>query len=244
MMYINDIQILWYFIIGVVGLGVGYFVDWCNIRLPEYRKCFSREFFTTFLKCGKPNYILMILTAVMYVALLYTCGFSLNLVKYLILIPMLLIAFCVDYKHYIIPNRLTLTMLEVGLVFSFVEGAFNINLAIDRFLGLVVGGGIFLAITLLGGLVMGKEAMGLGDVKLMGALGRFLGWRSMIVVALIAFLVGAIISIGLLITKIKKTDEYIPFGPFIVVATLVVLYVPFQTIVYALMKIFTLGMYQ
>ena len=157
---------------------------------------------------------------------------------------MLLIAFCVDYKHYIIPNRLTLTMLEVGLVFSFVEGAFNINLAIDRFLGLVVGGGIFLAITLLGGLVMGKEAMGLGDVKLMGALGLFLGWRSMIVVALIAFLVGAIISIGLLITKIKKTDEYIPFGPFIVVATLVVLYVPFQTIVYALMKIFTLGMYQ
>ena len=86
--------------------------------------------------------------------------------------------------------------------------------------------------------------MGLGDVKLMGALGLFLGWRSMIVVALIAFLVGAIISIGLLITKIKKTDEYIPFGPFIVVATLVVLYVPFQTIVYALMKIFTLGMYQ
>lgn len=48
MMYINDIQILWYFIIGVVGLGVGYFVDWCNIRLPEYRKCFSREFLRYF----------------------------------------------------------------------------------------------------------------------------------------------------------------------------------------------------
>lgn len=244
MMYINDVQILWYFIIGVIGLGVGYFVSWSNMRLPEYQKVFSREFFTTYLKCAKPNYILMIITAILYIAILYFCGWGLNLVKYLILAPMLLTAFCIDYKHYIIPNRLTLTMLEVGLIFSFIEGMFNINLAIDRFLGLVVGGGIFLAITLLGGMIMGKEAMGLGDVKLMGALGLFFGWRNMIMISLISFLVGAIISVVLLATKIKKTDEYIPFGPFIVLASFTVMFVPFQIMMVALLEIFTLGMYR
>lgn len=243
MMYINDIHILWYFAVGILGLLVGYFVKWCNMRLPEYKKVFSKDFFTTFVKCGKPNYILMIITAVLYVVALYVTGSLIGILKYLFLIPCLLITFCIDYKYYIIPNRLTLTMFEVGLVFAFFEGMFNINLAIDRFLGVLVGGGIFLIITLLGGLIMGKEAMGLGDVKIMGALGLFLGWRIMLIVSLIAFLIGAIISVGLLVTKVKKTDEYIPFGPFIVIATFIVMFVPFQYLVYGLLKIFTLGMF-
>lgn len=243
MMYINDIHILWYFVVGIFGLFVGYFVQWCNMRLPEYKKVFCKEFFTTYVSCGKPNYILMIISAILYIAALYFAGNWFSTIKYFFLIPMLLIAFCVDYKHCIIPNRLTLTMLEVGLVFAFFEGMFNINFAIDRFLGVLVGGGIFLAITLLGGLFLGKEAMGLGDVKIMGALGLFFGWRIMIIISLIAFLIGAIISIVLLLSKIKKTNEYIPFGPFIVIATFMVMYIPFQYLVFALLKIFTLGMF-
>ena len=35
-MYINDIHIIYYILVGILGLGVGQFVDWCNIRLPEY----------------------------------------------------------------------------------------------------------------------------------------------------------------------------------------------------------------
>lgn len=111
-------------------------------------------------------------------------------------------------------------------------------------LGAVVGAGIFLLITLIGGAIAGKEAMGFGDVKLMGALGLFFGWMNMIVISLIAFLLAAIISILLLATKKKKTDEYIPFGPFIVLATFVVMLVPFDIVLFCLLKIFTLGMYQ
>ena len=47
-----------------------------------------------------------------------------------------------------------------------------------------------------------------------------------------------------LITKIKKTEEYIPFGPFIVIATFISMYVPFEQIKNLLMTIFTLGMYR
>lgn len=95
-------------------------------------------------------------------------------------------------------------------------------------LGMLVGGGIFLLITLIGGLIAGKEAMGFGDVKLMGALGLFFGWPNMIIISLISFLIGAILSILLLVTKKKKTSEYIPFGPFIVIATFITILVQAQ----------------
>ena len=44
-MYINDIHILIYVLVGVVGLLVGQFMDWCNKRLPEYKKILSKEYF-------------------------------------------------------------------------------------------------------------------------------------------------------------------------------------------------------
>ena len=104
--------------------------------------------------------------------------------------------------------------------------------------------GIFLLITLIGGLFYGKEAMGFGDVKLMGALGLYFGLSNIIIITLVSFLIGAILSIILLVTKLKKSDEYIPFGPFIVIATFLSMYVPFEQIKNVLMTIFTLGLYQ
>ena len=54
----------------------------------------------------------------------------------------------------------------------------------------------------------------------------------------------AIISIFLLVTKIKKKSEYIPFGPFIVIATFICIFTPFEVLLSTLMTIFTLGMYK
>ena len=93
-------------------------------------------------------------------------------------------------------------------------------------------------------LIAGKEAMGFGDVKLMGALGLYFGVANIIIISVMSFLLGAIISIILLATKKKKTDEYIPFGPFIVLATLVAIIVPSEMLLFVLFKIFTLGMYK
>ena len=85
--------------------------------------------------------------------------------------------------------------------------------------------------------------MGFGDVKLMGALGLYFGLSNIIVITLVSFLIGAILSIILLATKIRKMDEYIPFGPFIVIASFISMYVPFEQIKLILLKIFTLGLY-
>ena len=77
----------------------------------------------------------------------------------------------------------------------------------------------------------------------MGALGLYFGFSGIIVISLIAFLLGAIISIGLIVSKKKKSDEYIPFGPFIVLAAIITIFVPFETLVGILLQVFTLGMY-
>lgn len=242
-MYINNINILYYLFIGIIGLGVGQFISWCVIRLPEYRRVFVREFFTIYLKNEKPKYIYMIVTSLLFVAILYLYGFQIMTLAYLILIPMLICAFVIDYKLKIIPNRLNLTIFEVGLIFTFIQGIININIAIDMLLGMLTGAGIFLFITFVGGLIAGKEAMGFGDVKLMGALGLFFGWRTIIIVSLIAFLLGAIIGIILMICKRKKGEEYIPFGPFIVIATIIAIFVPFDILMTIMLNIFTLGTY-
>ena len=182
-------------------------------------------------------------------ALLYKFGIkrtfieNLELIKYLILTPMLISAFVIDYKLQIIPNRLNLTIFEVGLVFVFIYGLSNVAISMNMVLGMLAGGGIFLGLTLLGGLIYGKEAMGLGDVKLMGALGLYFGLTNIIVITLLSFLIGAILSIVLLATKIRKMDQYIAFGPFIVIATFIAIFVPYETILMILLNIFTLGLY-
>ena len=241
-MYISNISILYYLLVGLIGIGIGQFIDWCTIRLPEYKKVFVKDYWG-YLKNSKPKYLYMIITAVLFVAILYLYGFSINTLKYFILVPMLICAFIIDYRLKIIPNRLNLSLFEIGLVLTFIQGITNINIAIDMLLGMCVGGGIFLFITLVGGLIAGKEAMGFGDVKLMGALGLFFGWRTIIIVSLIAFLLGAIIGVGLILFKKKKSDEYIPFGPFIVIAAITAIFVPFNILLYIMLKIFTLGTY-
>lgn len=53
-MYINDIHILFYLSIGVIGLIVGQLIDWCNNRLAKYEKYYQKIFYTIFIKCNSP----------------------------------------------------------------------------------------------------------------------------------------------------------------------------------------------
>ncbi len=249
-MYINDVPIAYYVIASLVGLVVGQFVDWANKRLPERKKVFSRDMISEYKINFRPNYILMLLTAVIYVTLIYVYGIketliaNLDLIKYMILTPLLLSVFVIDYRLQIIPNRLNLTIFEIGIIFAFLYGLSDVAITINMLLGMLAGGGIFVLITLIGGAFFGKEAMGFGDVKLMGGLGLFFGLSNIIIITLVSFLIGAILSIIMLITRIKKTSEYIPFGPFIVLATFISIYVPFEQIKNILFTIFTLGMYK
>lgn len=242
-MYINDIHILWYVLLAFLGGVIGQFIDYINITFLNERKILSKKALEEYKRVFKINYKLIIINAVAYIALLYKFNLSLDLLRFALLTPMLISAFVVDYKIQIIPNRLNLTMFEIGLIFVFIFGMQNLNVAKDMLLGMFIGGGIFLLITLIGGAIAGKEAMGLGDVKLMGALGLYFGAVDIAIISVLSFLIGAIISIIIVIAKKNRKDGYIPFGPFIVLATITAIFVPTNILYTFLMEVFSLGMY-
>lgn len=249
-MYINDTYIGFYLIAAIIGLGIGQLSDWMNERLPEKKKIFTREIFRKYKIDFKPNYILMIITAIIYVGLVYKFGIqdtfigNLNLIKYVLLTPMLLSTFVIDYKKQIIPNRLNLAMFEIGAIITFIYGFSNVAIAIDMLLGMITGVAIFAIIALIGGLFYGKDAMGLGDIKFIGALGLYVGFTNIITISMMAFLIGAILGIILIIFKRKKSEEYMSFGPFIVIATFISIFIPVEIVITTLKIIFTLGMYK
>jgi len=248
-MYFNDVHILLYVLFGTIAAILGQFIDYSSKAFVKENRIFSKETFKEYAKTIIPNYTLIFIMVMSYIALIYKFGIytdidkNINLIKYMLVIPLLLCAFYVDFKEQIIPNRLNLLMFEIGIVFVVLNGFSNINIAIDMLYGMIVGGGIFIGITLLGGFIAGKEAMGLGDVKLMGALGLFFGLNTIVAVSVMSFLMGAVVSVALMISKVKKSNEYIPFGPFIVLSAIIAIFIPFEIIFNFLMTIFTLGMY-
>ena len=71
----------------------------------------------------------------------------------------------------------------------------------------------------------------------------FFGLERIVAISVMSFLIGSIVSIGFILFRVKKSDEYIPFGPFIVIATIITIFVPFNYIFNTLMTVFTLGMF-
>ena len=245
-MYINDINIFIYVGIGILGLLIGRLIEAVNISLVEHKKIFSIQIIKENLKIVQTNYIIMLVFAVLYIAVLLSVGLEdkIKLIQCLFLLPMLLSVFLIDLKKQIIPSRLTLSIFEIGIIFSFIRGINNLNTAIEMWLGLLVGVVVFLIISFFGSIVFKKETMGFGDVKLMGALGLCFGWRSIIVITIVSFFMASIFSILLIIfKKIKKQqiNEFIPFGPFIVLGVIIAMFVPVSTFIRIIFFIFTLG---
>ena len=147
---------------------------------------------------------------------------------------MLLLTIFIDAKHKIIPNRLNLTIFETGLIITFLYGITNVNMAKDYILGMIVGAGIFMIVTFLGLIIFGKEAMGLGDVKFVGAIGLFFGMISIAEISLLSFILAAICSIIIIVVKIfifNNKDEYMAFGPFLAVSAFICIFLP-QNIIF------------
>lgn len=170
-MYINDVHIVCYILFGILGVVVGQFTDWMIKRMSAEKKVFEKGALAEFRNEFVPNYKLIIITGLIYLALVYSYGWNANimqnltLIKFLILTPILIATFIIDYRLQIIPNRLNLTLFEAGIVFTFLYGFSNINIATDMVLGLLVGGGAFLLITLIRRSNCRKRSYGLWRCK-------------------------------------------------------------------------------
>jgi leader peptidase (prepilin peptidase)/N-methyltransferase len=87
-------------------------------------------------------------------------------------------------------------------------------------LGMAVGAGLTWATGVMGKAVFHKEAMGLGDVKLMAMIGGLMGWRQTLIIFFLAPVFGAVVGILMLL---RTRDHHIPYGPFLSLATVVAL---------------------
>ena len=161
------------------------------------------------------------------IALFYKFSFSAMFFIYAFLGIILIIDAFVDMKEQIIPNELNFIGFLVGIVLAYIALVNDVTLGLDKIYGLFAGGGIFLLIALVAFVIYKKEGMGLGDVKLMGVLGLFFGLFNTIQIFILSFAIGAIVSILLMILKIKKSTDYMAFGPFIVIATVITMFVPY-----------------
>ena len=158
----------------------------------------------------------------------------------------LLMAFCsalivitfIDLDHMIIPDVIPLPGMLVGLTLApFFMPALGDTLPfhIDRVLpytgpyltaflnsciGLVLGGLPLYAIGWVWEKLRHVEAMGGGDVKLMGMVGSFLGWKGALLTIMLGALSGSVVGILLIAFKRQKGEKLIPFGPFLAVGAL------------------------
>ncbi|HET19482.1 MAG TPA: prepilin peptidase, partial [Chromatiales bacterium] len=70
-------------------------------------------------------------------------------------------------------------------------------------------------------LLTGKEGMGYGDFKLLGAMGAWMGWQALPGIILLSSLVGAILGIAMMLLRGKDKNTPIPFGPYLAIAGLI-----------------------
>jgi leader peptidase (prepilin peptidase)/N-methyltransferase len=154
-------------------------------------------------------------TATLSIAVAIHFGYSMQMLAALVFTWAMVPLFLIDFDRQILPDAITLPLLWLGLLCS-LNGIF-----IDSHASIIGAAAGYLSLWLiyhLFRLVTGKEGMGYGDFKLLGAIGAWVGWQSLPLVILFSSVVGAIIGITLIFAKGRDHNQPMPFGPFLAAA--------------------------
>ena len=153
-----------------------------------------------------------LMAGILAIAILFMFGLTLEGVVYFVLISSLLVITFIDIDHKIIPDIITLPGIPIGLAASIVLPDMTFK---SSLLGLLVGGGSLLLVAWTYSLITQKEGMGGGDIKLLGMIGTFIGWKGVIFTIFAASLTGTFVGIIVMLLKGKNLKFAIPFGPFL-----------------------------
>lgn len=137
----------------------------------------------------------------------------------------LVLATFVDLDHMIIPDRVSIGGIVAGIALSALLPSMHAQTsslaALMRSAGGAAAGFFSLwGVAILGRLMFKKEAMGFGDVKLLGAMGAFFGWRAVIFIIMMSSLVGSIVGVSLIASRRTRLQARIPYGPFLALAAI------------------------
>lgn len=235
-------QWLWVFAAMIMGMLFGSFSNVCIARMPKKEsvafppsncpKCntpisaidnipvFSYLFLGGKCRACKESIsiqypIVETVTGLLMAGVVWKFGATIESVLHLIIMPPLVIITMIDIEHQIIPDRITLP----GIIYGLAAGSWLHGWA-DSLIGLLVGGGSFLLLAEVYQRTRGVQGMGGGDIKYIAAAGAFLGWQQVMVVIFGGSLLGALFgALGMSVKRIKFLTR-IPFGPFLVLATL------------------------
>lgn len=159
-----------------------------------------------------------LLTGIVFAGAYFAFGLTLALAFHLIFASILIMVTFIDIDHRIIPDRFIIAglVLAVGSLFLVRDVSWK-----EALIGGAIGGGLLLAVDLLGRLIFKKEGMGLGDVKLMLMAGLYLGTVKTIVALLAAVWIGAVAGVIILKRRKDSEDRYMPFGPFLALGSMI-----------------------
>ena len=142
---------------------------------------------------------------------------------YWLVVSGLILGTFVDFEHLIIPDRVTLGGIVAGILLSVVAPSLHgkedmLSGLLWSAIGAAAGWGLLRAVAVLGKLAFRRDAMGFGDIKLLGAIGAFLGWQAILFTVLLSSLIGSIVGILLVLARMKKMQSKIPYGPYLALA--------------------------
>jgi leader peptidase (prepilin peptidase)/N-methyltransferase len=126
----------------------------------------------------------------------------------------------IDWDTTLLPDNMTLPLLWAGLVASALGWTIDLPQALW---GAVAGYLSLWSIYWIFKLVTGKEGMGFGDFKLLAATGAWLGVKMLLPIVLAASLIGAVVGIVMKMSAALREGRYVPFGPFLAGAALIVM---------------------
>jgi len=229
---------------GVIGLMVGSFLNVCIHRLPRREsvvwpgsRCgacgrtlrwFENVPVVSWLALGgrcrtckaaisRTYPAVEAATALLFAGGYLVYGFQPLLLVRLTLASMLVVLFVIDFRHRILPDRLTLPGIALGLAASVVLPP---GLA-SAVLGTLLGGGLLWAIAEGYFRLRGREGLGFGDVKMLAMIGAFLGWELTLLTLFVASLAGSAVGVALMASRRGSMESALPFGTFLAFGALV-----------------------
>ena len=169
-------------------------------------------------KISYQYFIVELITAISFTFIYYFYGLSITSLLLIILTIFFIIIFFIDLRHFIIPNTLTFPLMFIGFVKSFDPNLNNFLFPnyINSLIGGIAGYLIIWLIIFAYKKIRNKEGMGLGDAKLLSAIGFWFGWYSIPFVLFLSSIIALGIALPSLIKKSKSLSSQIPFGPYII----------------------------
>lgn len=171
-----------------------------------------------------PRYFLVeLLTGTLFFLLWWVRGCTWTTPIFIFYTCALLVGAFIDIEHLILPDRITLGGMVVGVALSVawppVQGEFERLPALwSSLIGLALGYGLLWLVAVLGKAALKREAMGMGDWKLLGAIGACLGWKAVLFTVLVSSLTGTLTGFSFILLGKKEWQSRIPYGPHLALA--------------------------